>query len=114
MWIIRWIVLLLLMLLIIGFAMLNTDQKASVSFYWWQTIDLPLWVIMYLSFGVGMIVWFIVSLFQVLSHKHDIRKLKKENRQLKDELDRMRNVTIDETSLPEPNQNETRFNSFEE
>lgn len=114
MWIIRWIVMLLLMLLVIGFAMLNTEQKVSVSFHWWETVPLPLWVVMYVAFAVGMIVWLFVSIFQVLGLKNGIRKLRKENRQLKEELDRMRNVTIEEAVVPEAQESETRFDSFEE
>jgi len=114
MWIVRWVVMLLVMLLIIGFAMLNTEQKVSVSFYWWQTVNLPLWVVMYIAFAIGMVVWLFMSVFQVLTLKNGMRKLHKENRQLKEELDRMRNVTIEEAVLPEQQESETRFDSFEE
>jgi len=112
--IVRWVVMLLVMLLVIGFAMLNTEQKVSVSFYWWQTINLPLWVVMYVAFAIGMVVWLFVSIFQVLTLKNGMRKLNKENRHLKEELDRMRNVTIEEAVVHEPQESGTRFDSFEE
>lgn len=114
MWIVRWIAMLLIMLLIIGFAMLNTKQAVTVSFYWWETVNMPLWVVMYISFAAGMIVWLFVSIFQVVGLKNGMRKLQKQNRQLKDELDRMRNVSIDETVVSEPKEGETHFDSFEE
>jgi uncharacterized integral membrane protein len=114
MWIIRWVVMLLVMLLVIGFAMLNSEQKVSISFYWWQTIDLPIWVVMYVAFAVGMVVWLFVSIFQVLALKNRMRKLKKENHQLKEELDRMRNVAIEEVVVPDDQASETNLKSFEE
>ena len=114
MWIIKWIVMLLVILLVIGFAMLNTKETVSVSFHWWQTIPLPLWVVMYVSFATGMIVWLFVSIFQVLSLKNGMRKFKKENRQLREELDRLRNVTVEDAIVPEKQDEENRLDSFEE
>lgn len=96
MWIIKWILGALILLLIIGFAIQNTEQTASVRFIKWESQELPLWVFMYISFGVGMVVWLIFSIFRVVGLKAETRRVKKENKRLKEELDNLRNVSIEE------------------
>jgi uncharacterized integral membrane protein len=96
MWIIKWILGALILLLIIGFAMQNTEQMVSISFIKWESQELPLWVFMYISFGVGMVVWLIFSIFRVVRLKAEVRRVKKENKRLKEELDNLRNVSIEE------------------
>ena len=100
MWIIRWIVLALFVIVIIGFAMQNTEQQVSVAFLKWQTINLPLWVVMYVSFAAGVLFWLIVSIFQIITLKTRNRKAQKEIARLKEELNRLRNVSVEEAVLP--------------
>lgn len=97
MWIIRWIVGALLLILIIGFAMQNTSQLVQVGLWKWQSDLIPLWVVMYTSFVVGMLVWLIVSIFQILNLKAENRKVKKEVKNLRQELDRLRNLSVEES-----------------
>ena len=97
MWIVRWILIAIIVLVIIGFAMQNTSQTASVEFIKWRTINLPLWVIMYSSFAFGILFWLVVSIVHIISLKNENRKCKKENRKLRAELDSLRNAAVDDT-----------------
>jgi len=101
MWIVRWIVSAVFIILIIGFAMQNTDEQVVVTFVKWQSIPLPLWVVMYVSFIVGVAFWLFVSIFKILALKTQNRKSRKEVKALQDELDRLRNVSVEETEFPE-------------
>ena len=96
MWIARWIVGTLLVLLVIGFAIQNTETDVVIKFYKWQSIALPLWVVMYLSFAAGVLTWLMVSIVRILMLKQEMRKFKKENKRLREELNRLRNVSIEE------------------
>lgn len=98
MWIVRWIIGTILVLLIIGFAIQNTDVDVVVKFYKWQSLPLPLWVVMYLSFAGGVLTWLVVSIIRIMLLKGETRKVKKENKRLREELNRLRNVSIEEES----------------
>ncbi len=95
MWIIRWLVGAVVLLLVIGFALQNQEQTVSVSFLKWQTPNLPLWVYLYASFAVGLFTWFVVSIGRTISLKAEVRRAQKEVKRLQEELDRLRNLSIE-------------------
>lgn len=101
MWIIRWIVGALLVIVVIGFAMQNADETVVVKLLMWQSINLPIWIVMYAAFAVGILFWLVVSIYQILSLKSTNRKSLKEIKKLKDELDRLRNVSVEDVSPQE-------------
>lgn len=96
MWILRWILGALLIIIILGFALQNQDQTVSVKIIKWQSPVLPLYFFLYISFGAGILTWVLVSAINILKLKGDILKLQKENRKTRDELNRLRNVNIEE------------------
>ncbi len=103
MWIIKWIISAILVVLIIGFAVQNTDQVVSLTFIKWQSINLPLWVVMYASFVCGMLFWLLVSIFRVIALKTENRKIKKDLKKTADELNKLRNVSVNESLEPVAN-----------
>jgi len=101
MWIVRWIFIVIGVVFLIGFAMQNADISVPIKFYKWETInDLPLWLVMYVSFVAGMIFWLLVSIYQVITLKSAARKSDKRAEQYKAELERLRNVSVDDAVLP--------------
>ena len=101
MWVIKWILMLLAVVFLIGFAMQNADVHVPIRFYKWETInDLPLWVVMYLSFIAGMIFWLVVSIYQMVGLKAENRKSLKRAKLLEQELNRLRNAAVEEVELP--------------
>ena len=104
MWIVRWIFWILAMLFLILFATQNVAEMVNIEFFGWQTKNpLPLWVVMYISFLVGVLVWFVGSIYKILQLKSVVRKIKKENEALKSEIDELRNIPIDEETDLEDN-----------
>jgi uncharacterized integral membrane protein len=102
MWIVKWILIVVAVILIIGFAMQNADVSVPIKFYKWETInDLPLWLVMYLSFIVGMIFWLGVSIYQVITLKSESRKWQKKVKSLESELNRLRNVSVEDSVVPD-------------
>jgi uncharacterized integral membrane protein len=98
MWILRWVVSAVVILAVLGFALQNTTQTVTVVFLqgMWQSPPLPLWVVIYLSFGAGVLFWLLVSIFQVFQLKGEIRRIRRDNARLKKELDDLRNISIEE------------------
>lgn len=97
MWIVRWIFWVVALLFLILFATQNATQTVTVEFFKWQTKNpISLWIVMYLSFLVGILVWFVFSIYKVMQLKTEVRKTNKENEVLKKELDELRNIPIED------------------
>lgn len=96
MWIVRWVLIALLILLILGFALQNQQQTVSVKILNWKSPVLPLYIFLYISFGAGLLFWVLISMLNMLKLKGEIHRLQRENRKVKDELNRLRNVSIEE------------------
>ncbi|HEX9975113.1 MAG TPA: lipopolysaccharide assembly protein LapA domain-containing protein [bacterium] len=100
MWIVRWIFWILVLFVIIIFVTQNVEflkDSHTLEFLFWKTSSaLPMWVIMFISFAVGILIWLIGSIFKLLELKSEVRKVSKENIVLKKELDALRNIPLDE------------------
>ncbi len=96
MWIVRWVLWVLLILFVIYFGAENSSQTVQINFLKWQSHELQLWIVMYLCFGAGVLVWLFASIFKILQEKNEIRRLHKENTSLKKELNSLRNISIDD------------------
>lgn len=102
MWAVRWILGAIIIIAILGFALQNQDQTAAVTILKWQSPQMPLYILLYIAFGIGLLFWAVVSIMNILKLKGSILKLQKENRKVKAELNRLRNIDIDELAPPEP------------
>lgn len=98
MWIVKWILWVIVLLFLISFGAYNSNQIVHIEYYHWRSVDLQLWIVMFLSFGFGMLVWLFGSIFKILQFKTEIRKLNRENSTLRKELDSLRNISIEEES----------------
>ena len=98
MWVLRWLVAALIILLILGFALQNNEKQISIIFIkgLYETDALPIWVIVYGSFALGMVFWLFFSIFQVLGLKGQIRKMRHENQRIQKELNNLRNLSIED------------------
>ena len=79
-----------------GFAMQNTFQMVQVRIVHWISPELPLYFIVYISFAFGLFTWLFTSIFKIMQLKSDFRQLKKQNQDLQDELNKLRNLSIEE------------------
>ncbi|MDZ7294095.1 MAG: LapA family protein [candidate division KSB1 bacterium] len=96
MWFVRWIAAVLVVLVLVVLATQNSTLQVVVRFYKWQSVELPLWVVMYLSYGAGLLTWLIISLIRVFALRAEIRRLDKQNAKLQSELGRLRNISVHE------------------
>ena len=110
MWIVKWVIMVAAVIFLIGFAMQNADVNVPIRFLKWETINpLPLWLVMYVSFAAGLVFWLGVSIYQVLALKNEQRKSSRKIKNLENELNKLRNVSVEDAILPE-SQEETEVN----
>jgi uncharacterized integral membrane protein len=96
MWAVKWVLAVVVILLVLGFALQNTQESVTVVFLSdaWQYQNVQLWIVIYMSFALGVVFWLAVSIFQVMQLKGEIRKLHKSNGEMQLELDSLRNLSI--------------------
>ena len=93
-----------LMAVLLWFLALNVDQTIQELQIFTTTLyDVNLVHILLASFLIGIFVGFLIPVFQVLNSRAEVRRIERENKKLKSELNDLRNVAIDEdlTQLPE-------------
>ena len=102
MWILKWIFWVIVLFIIIIFVTQNVDflkETHRLEFLFWETSSqIPIWVVLFLSFAAGVLLWLIGSIFKVLELKSEVRKINKENVVLKRELNELRNIPLEEDS----------------
>jgi len=101
MWAIKWFFAVILILAVMGFALQNSTQTVDVTFVKnvWQYQSVQLWMVIYVSFGLGVLFWLVVSVFQVLELKSEIRTLNRSHNDMINELDSLRNLPIAEDDV---------------
>ncbi|MEC9474369.1 MAG: LapA family protein [Candidatus Neomarinimicrobiota bacterium] len=86
----------LVLVIIILYFLLQNTNPVDVDLVFYQKEAIPVSVVMLGALGVGMIIGYGVALMMILSGKSEIRSLKNKNRNLSDELNELRNASIDE------------------
>ena len=95
MWIVKMIFWVAVMLLSIFFVSENTGQEAQVMFWKWESLPMPLWLLMFISFAAGVIVSLAIAIFKLVQFRGDGRKMRKENLILTQELTELRRTAIE-------------------
>ena len=97
-WVVRMLLTLVLVVIVTGFAMLNSAERATVTI-WPRTMvffDVPLVLLLFEAFVIGAVVWFIVSIFHEVGLRRQIRKLKRENSDLNQEIAGLHSISLQE------------------
>lgn len=90
MWIIRWVVLLLIVIVVLGFSLQNQSESVVVHFLGWESGELPLYIALFVSFAFGMAAFLLIAVFQQLQTINELNKEKKSRRKLEAQLDQTR------------------------
>ncbi|MBL7074970.1 LapA family protein [candidate division KSB1 bacterium] len=94
--------LLALLVLIIIFLGRNVGQNVTVvDLFGKKFQDVNVVWLMLVAFAIGAIIGWVVSFFQVVGAKIECGKLSREAKRLRGELDRLRNLALEE-EVPEP------------
>lgn len=101
MWIIRWTLIVIVLLAILGFSLQNQTQKVNVVIANYQTPEMPLYFALYIAFALGILVFLLISIYNLLALRTEIARHRRDNRRLREELDRLRNISIEEDVVEE-------------
>ncbi|TKJ41839.1 hypothetical protein CEE37_04530 [candidate division LCP-89 bacterium B3_LCP] len=113
MWIVRWILIIVLILALVGFLGLNQDELVDVDFLFWESPPIPLAYALFFAFACGMVVHLLMAIFRQLKLRSVINKQKRQIRRLQDELENLRNLSIDD-ELPASQTVGTNNNQLED
>ena len=106
MWIFRMFLMLVLVVIVTGFAMLNSAQRVTVTLGTENLTyrDIPLVQLLFEAFVLGAVVWFFVSVGHELTLRRMMRKQKREIADLNSEIAGLRQISledIDDDDQPE-------------
>ena len=96
MWFLRAFVVMIVCIIFLWFAFWNVEKKVTVKMIPDGRLlsDVPLIFALLVAFVVGMLTWFIVSLFQDFRLRHELRCARRESDRLRDELKALRNLPM--------------------
>jgi len=86
----------LVLVIIILYFLLQNNNPVNVDLVFYQKEDVPVSVVMLGALGVGMLIGYGVALMMILAGKSELRTLKNKNQQLADELNELRNASIED------------------
>ncbi len=96
MWLVRMLLFLVLVIVVTGFAMQNGAESATVKLWPGKIFfDVPLVLLLFEAFVLGAVVWFVVSIFHEVTLRTAIRRLKRENTDLNQEIAGLRSISLD-------------------
>ncbi len=95
MWIIKWTFIAIIILAILGFSLQNSTQ-ITVKIWTWESKAIPMYLVLYVAFALGIIVAALVATFNQVSQKVALYKANKEIKSLREEVDRLRTASLDE------------------
>lgn len=88
MWIIRWTLIVILIVVVLGFALQNQGDSVTIHFLSWESGEIPLYLALFASFAVGMLAFLLIASVSHLQVVSELKKARKESRKLQNELDK--------------------------
>ena len=99
MWILRWLLFIIVLFFLVGFLTQNADQVVTVRIFGWESEPLQLSFALFLSGVAGYLLCLIIAVINQLRTRGQLSALRRKNRDLQTELDRLRNFAL-EGDLP--------------
>lgn len=96
MWVLRILVILLIIVLVIGFGIYNSDVRISVNFFGKDYVEIPMIYVVFWALVIGMVVSFLLSISQYLKVQSELRAQRKENKNLMEEITTLRNFPLED------------------
>jgi len=107
MWILKNLAWLAIMVLVVGFAILNVNGRASeIRLPGVTYANLPLTFVLFAAFALGMFLAFLLTLVNLLKGKAAMGKLTRELESLKQELRALRNLPLEDLKTEDREQSE--------
>ena len=84
MWILKWIVLAILLVSVVAFSGQNAGEIIDLRFLLWEMRNIPLSIALFDAFVAGLAIWFLISASYTIQVRSELKKLREENRVLKE------------------------------
>jgi len=102
MWLLKNLVWLVIMVLVVGFAILNVHETVTAINLPGNVYRLvPANVVLFVAFVLGMMTAFMLTLLNYLRARSATNRLSRENHELKRELSQLRNLPLDDLKIGE-------------
>ena len=96
MWLLRNLLWLAIMVIVVGFAILNMRETVSaINLPGHVYHFLPVNVAVFVAFAAGMFLAFVIAFFQVLQARSEVSAVEREKEDLVRELDQLRNLPLE-------------------
>ncbi|MCX6641294.1 MAG: LapA family protein [bacterium] len=112
MWIIRWVFITALIITLVGFLGLNQNEIVNVNFFFWQSPPIPLALALFIAFAGGMFVQLLFAIIKQFQLRAEIGRQKRQVRRLQEELEKLRNLAIEEEFARPLNGSQTPIKHF--
>lgn len=100
MWFLRNVLWLAIMVLVVGFAILNMRESVTaINLPGHVYRSIPVNVAVFVAFALGMFLAFVLVLFQVLKSRSEVAAVEREKEALERELAELRNLPLDGLQL---------------
>jgi uncharacterized integral membrane protein len=96
MWILRTLVIIILITLIVGFAIYNSEERVSVNLYGKEYYDVPMIFVAFWALVVGMLISFALGIGYYFRMYSELRNQRGENQKLLQEITALRNLPLEE------------------
>lgn len=94
--IVNLILICLFIVLGIIFGIQNGAQRVDMNFFYWGVKDIPFVLALIEALAVGMIVAIVIATINEIKNKNFIRRLKREIKDMSEELAALRNLPLEE------------------
>ena len=101
MWMLKWLGIAALLIVLLGLSMLNLGQQVDLDLYFWTFQDLPLILVIFESFILGMLTWFLVAFVNEMKIRSELRGVKRQRDEMSQELQALRNQPLEELESSE-------------
>jgi len=101
MWFLRNLIWLVIMVLVVGFAILNVNETVSAIHlpgHLYHAVNAN--AALFIAFVLGMATAFFLTLFHHVKARNAMGRVNRENLDLKRELDQLRNLALEDLDLP--------------
>ena len=89
MWVLKWVFIAIILFILIGFSLQNT-QESMITVFRYDTGPIPLYLIVFIAFTLGFAFCLILAIYHQFVSSAKLRKCRKEIRWLNDELERVK------------------------
>ena len=101
MWVFSALIVLVVVAVVLWFGFLNATERVTLTLIpSGRVVDVPAVLALLVAFLFGMFTWYLVSVFQFLRTRGEVRRARKEADRFRDELKAFRNLPVRDLDEP--------------